>query len=67
VRQWTQVQAVLWEDFWNYDDIPEELPTTPEFEPMFVPWFVLGFVPDAEADDGGAEWPTQPIGLEPSG
>jgi hypothetical protein len=22
-----------WEEFWNYEDVPEVLPTTPEFEP----------------------------------
>jgi hypothetical protein len=53
-----------WEDFWNYDDVPEDLATTPEFEPMFIPWLVLGFVPDSEADEVDADWPTQPIGLE---
>ena len=53
-----------WEDFWNYEDVPEHLTTTPEFEPMFIPWLVLGFVPDSEVDDADAGWPTQPIGLE---
>ena len=53
-----------WEDFWNYEDVPEHLATTPEFEPMFIPWLVLGFVPDSEVDDADAGWPTQPIGLE---
>jgi len=53
-----------WEDFWNYDDVPEDLATTPEFDPMFVPWLVLGFVPDPESDDADVDWPTQPIGLE---
>jgi len=31
---------------------------------MFVPWLVLAFVPDADADDAEVDWPTQPIGLE---
>jgi hypothetical protein len=53
-----------WEDFWNYEDVPEDLVTTPEFDPMFVPWLVLEFVPDAESDDADDDWPTQPIGLE---
>jgi len=53
-----------WEDFWNYEDVPEHLATTPEFEPMFIPWLVLGFVPDTEVDDADPDWPTQPIGLE---
>lgn len=53
-----------WEDFWNYDDVPDDMTTTPEFEPMFIPWLVLGFVPDTEVDDADPDWPTQPIGLE---
>jgi hypothetical protein len=53
-----------WEDFWTYEDVPEDLGTTPEFDSMFVPWLVLGFVPDAHSDDADVDWPTQPIGLE---
>ena len=53
-----------WEDFWVYDDVPEDLPSTPEFDTMFMPWLVLGFVPDPEADEARDDWPTQPIGLE---
>jgi hypothetical protein len=30
-----------WEDFWNYDDVPDDMTTTPEFDPMFIPWLVL--------------------------
>ena len=52
-----------WEDFWNYEDVPEDLPTTPEFDPMFIPWLVLGFVPDPDADAADPTWPSQPIGL----
>src|SRR5438128_8049408 len=39
-----------WEDFWLYDDVPEDMPSTPEFDTMFIPWLVLGFVPDPQAD-----------------
>jgi len=56
--------AHAWEDFWNYDDVPQEHESTPEFHQMFIPWIVLGFVPDPEAEDPDAEWPAQPIGLE---
>jgi hypothetical protein len=55
--------AHAWEDFWNYDDAPDDLMTTPEFEPMFIPWLVLGFVPDPHAEEGAPDWPTEPIGL----
>ena len=53
-----------WEDFWNYDDVPDELETTPEFDPMFVPWLAFGFVPDTQADEADPDWPTRPIALE---
>lgn len=53
-----------WEDFWNYEDVPEDLPGTPEFEPMFIPWLVFEFVPDPEADEAEETWPDQPIVLE---
>ncbi|HUR33313.1 MAG TPA: hypothetical protein VM032_05925 [Vicinamibacterales bacterium] len=56
--------AHAWEDFWNYDDVPEDTVATPEFYPMFIPWLVLGFVPDPESEDVGPDWPSQPIGLE---
>lgn len=56
--------AHAWEDFWVYDDVPEDLPSTPEFDAMFMPWFVLGFIPDPEADEARDDWPAQPIGLE---
>ena len=39
-----------WEDFWVYDEVPDDMPSTPEFDTMFVPWFVLGFVPVASDD-----------------
>jgi hypothetical protein len=56
--------AHAWEDFWNYDDVPEDMVETPEFHPMFIPWLVLGFVPDPEAEDLDPDWPLQTIGLE---
>jgi SEC-C motif len=56
--------AHAWEDFWVYDDVPDDMPSTPEFDTMFMPWLVLGFIPDPEADDAQDDWPTQPIGLE---
>jgi SEC-C motif-containing protein len=51
-----------WEEFWNYEDVPEDLPTTPEFDPMFIPWLVLGFVPDPNADEAERDWPDDAIG-----
>jgi hypothetical protein len=56
--------AHAWEDFWLYDDVPDDMPSTPEFDTMFIPWLVLGFIPDPASDDARDDWPTQPIGLE---
>lgn len=53
-----------WEDFWIYDDVPDDMPSTPEFETMFIPWLVLGFVPDPDSEGAQGTWPAQPIGLE---
>lgn len=52
-----------WEDFWNYEDVPEDLESTPEFESMFIPWLTLGFVPDLAADEADHDWPREPIGV----
>jgi SEC-C motif-containing protein/ankyrin repeat protein len=51
-----------WEDFWNYEDVPEGFATAPEFDTMFIPWLLFGFVPDANADERDPDWPNQPIG-----
>lgn len=53
-----------WEDFWNYDDVPEDPTATPEFDPMFIPWLVFGFVPDSESEEAERDWPSQPLALE---
>jgi hypothetical protein len=52
------------EDFWIYDDVPDDMPSTPEFDTMFIPCLALGFVPDTESEEVCEAWPTQPIGLE---
>lgn len=52
-----------WEDFWLYDDVPEDMPAEPEWEGMFMAWFTLAFVPDPECPEYTEAWPTEPIGL----
>ena len=50
VKTWGKpLIAHAWEDFWVYDDVPEVMPSTPEFDTMFMPWLVLGFVPIPKA------------------
>jgi hypothetical protein len=38
-----------WDDLWNGEP-PEDIVGTPEFEQMFLPWFVFSYVPDPFAD-----------------
>lgn len=52
-----------WEDFWLYEDMPEDMQAEPEWEGMFLAWFTLGFVPDPECPDRTDAWPTEPLGL----
>jgi hypothetical protein len=65
VQRWGKSLLLhAWEDFWNYDDVPEDMAATPEFGSMFLPWFGLRFVPDPSADEFDDSWPRRPIGLE---
>ncbi|MGE0816248.1 MAG: SEC-C metal-binding domain-containing protein [Vicinamibacterales bacterium] len=53
-----------WEDFWNYQDVPEDMLATPEFDPMFVPWFTTLFVADPESDRRTPDWPAATLAQE---
>jgi hypothetical protein len=52
-----------WEEFFTWEDVPEDIPGTREFDPMFVPWFVLGYEPDPHTDRFKPDWPTTTVGL----
>jgi len=52
-----------WEDFWLYEDVPEDMQAEPEWEGMFMAWFTLGFVPDPECPERTEAWPSEPLGL----
>lgn len=56
-----------WADFWN-DEAPDDRVGTPEFEQMFLPWFVFSYVPDRglpfEERRAHALWPERPLALE---
>ena len=52
-----------WEDFWLYEDVPDDMPEEPEWEGMFMAWFTHGFVPDPECAERTDAWPTEPLGL----
>ncbi|MEZ5293439.1 MAG: SEC-C metal-binding domain-containing protein [Vicinamibacterales bacterium] len=53
-----------WEDFWNYDDVPEDMVATPEFDGLFIPWFTTCFVADPESDRRTDDWPTATLAQE---
>ena len=55
--------AHAWEDFWLYDDVPEDMPAEPEFDAMFAAWFTLSFVPDPECLERTPDWPVEPLVL----
>lgn len=52
-----------WEDFWLYEDVPDDMHAEPEWEGMFLAWFTCGFVPDPECTERTDAWPTEPLGL----
>jgi hypothetical protein len=52
-----------WSDFF-VGDPPDGSPLeVPEFDPMFVPWFLTLFVRDPHDDVVEAHWPDEPVGL----
>lgn len=53
-----------WEDFWGYDDVPEDIVATPEFGAMFIPWLTTCFVADPEAEGRTDDWPTATLATE---
>lgn len=65
VRRWGKpFFQHAWEDFWNYEDVPEDMAAVPEFGSMFLPWFTTWFVPDPAADEFEDDWPARPIAIE---
>ena len=52
-----------WEEFFAGKDVPDEIVGTREFDPMFVPWFVLGYEPDPHHDGTQPGWPKEAVGL----
>ena len=53
-----------WLDFWAGEPPnADEFTDIPEFDSMFVPWFVTSFVRDPHGEDVNPSWPNEPIGL----
>jgi hypothetical protein len=55
--------AEAWEEFFLWDDVPEDVEGNKEFGTTFDPFFVFAFVPDPAADDVPDGWPTEPLAL----
>jgi hypothetical protein len=55
--------AEAWEEFFLWENVPGKPAEAPEFETMFLPWFVFDFVPDPELPDSEADRPVERIAL----
>jgi hypothetical protein len=51
-----------WAEFFLWNDVPEDVQATPEFESPFIPWFVFHYVPDPNDDDLPAGFPQVTVG-----
>ncbi|MEO7191446.1 MAG: hypothetical protein ABI051_10360 [Vicinamibacterales bacterium] len=53
-----------WLDFWAGEPPDaDEFTDIPEFDSMFVPWFVTGFIRDPHGEGIEPDWPDEPVGL----
>lgn len=53
-----------WGEFWIWDDVPPLAPDCPEFETIFLPWFVFNWVADPDEETAKADWPREPLALD---
>ena len=52
-----------WDEFFLWNDVPDDVAGSKEFGTTFDPFFVFAFVPDSAADELPAGWPTEPVAL----
>lgn len=52
-----------WDEFFLWNDVPDDVEGSKEFGTTFDPFFVFAFVPDSAADELPAGWPTEPVAL----
>lgn len=52
-----------WDEFFSWNDVPENIESSKEFGTTFDPFFVFDFVPDAAEDPPLDGWPTEPLAL----
>ncbi|MEW6321498.1 MAG: SEC-C domain-containing protein [Acidobacteriota bacterium] len=52
-----------WDEFFLWNDAPEDVHDSREFGTTFDPFFVFAFVPESAEDELPAGWPTEPVAL----
>ena len=52
-----------WDEFFLWNDVPDDIEDSKEFGTTFDPFFVFDFVPDAAEDPLPDGWPTEPLAL----
>ena len=52
-----------WDEFFLWNDVPDDVECSKEFGTTFDPFFVFDFVPDAAEDPLPNGWPTEPLAL----
>jgi hypothetical protein len=52
-----------WDEFFLWQDVPDDIASSGEFGTTFDPFFVFDFVPDAAEDPLPDGWPTEPLAL----
>lgn len=52
-----------WDEFFLWNDAPDDIEASKEFGTTFDPFFVFAFVPESAEDELPAGWPTEPVAL----
>ncbi len=52
-----------WDEFFLWNDAPDDVEHSKEFGTTFDPFFVFAFVPKSDEDELPAGWPTEPVAL----
>jgi hypothetical protein len=52
-----------WDEFFLWNDAPDDVEDSKEFGTTFDPFFVFAFVPESAEDELPAGWPTEPVAL----
>jgi hypothetical protein len=51
-----------WAEFYAWENVPEDIESTPEFETTFLPWFLFHYVPDPHDEELPSGWPQETVG-----